>query len=378
MSLVLITGGAGFIGSNLTKVLLNNGYKVRILDNLSPQIHADVPQGLEWLIDERIDFIRGSVSDKSIVEKALDSVDIVVHLAAETGTGQSMYEVEKYYAINVQGTALLFDILTNSKHHVKKIILASSRSIYGEGAFVCPSCADNIRYYPDARKASQLAKHEWEYQCSKCGGTLEPVPTLESDPNKSASLYAATKYAQEDLVRISSASLGIEYSILRLQNVYGEGQSLNNPYTGILSIFSTKIRKGSELPIFEDGLETRDFVHVEDVANAFYAAIASKEPVNDIINVGSGVKTTVKEVAEQLSVAFGTDPNIVITSQYRLGDIRHNYADIHKLKEKLGYEPKIDLAEGLRRFANWVNTQPLPEDKLDKANAELKARNMMG
>ena len=379
MALILITGGAGFIGSHLVELLLENNYKVRILDNLSSQVHGEVPTGLEWLNQKNIEFIRGSITDRKAVEIALKNVDMIVHLAAETGTGQSMYEIEHYNKVNILGTALLFDVLANTEHHkVERIILASSRSVYGEGAYVCSKCDLDKRVYPDFRSAQQLSDHKWEYSCEACGTQLDVVATKETDAIKPASIYAATKYAQEDIVRIACSSQNIDYAILRLQNVYGERQSLNNPYTGILSIFSTKVRKNDKLPIFEDGLETRDFVHVKDVVNSFLAAIQSKKNISNIINIGSGVKTTVREVATKLTEAFNKEVNLQITSEYRIGDIRHNFADINNLKNILNYEPSIDLVEGMQRFATWVQTQPLPEDKLEKANAELKARNMMG
>ena len=223
-----------------------------------------------------------------------------------------------------------------------------------------------------------LAKHRWEHACATCGNALTALATAESDPARPASIYAATKLAQEDLVRITCGSLGLGYAILRLQNVYGEGQSLSNPYTGILSIFSTRIRRELELPIFEDGEETRDFVHVEDVANAALAALTAERAPDSQINVGSGIGTSIAEVARQLGRAFGAAPRLVVTGQYRLGDIRHNRADIARLHEQLDYRPHVPLAEGLQRFAAWVQTQPLPEDRSQAANAELGARGMMG
>lgn len=379
MHKVLITGGAGFIGSHLTRALVVAGHEVRILDCLAPQIHGEVPAGLDWLTGPGIEFMRGSVTDERMVRKALSGVDTVVHLAAETGTGQSMYEIARYNTVNVGGTALLLDVLANDpQRSVKRVVLASSRSIYGEGAYVCPQCDPEERLYPDGRKMAQLAAHRWEHACPGCGEDLQPVATQETDPARPASIYAATKYAQEDLVRVACTALGLDYAILRLQNVYGEGQSLNNPYTGILSIFSTRIRRCQHLPIFEDGLETRDFVHVQDVANSFLAAIQQPGAVSAVINVGMGVKTTVAEIATHLSQAFDTTPNLVTTNEYRMGDIRHNFADIRQLNERLGYQPAVNLDAGMQRFADWVLQQALPEDKLDHANEELKARGLMG
>jgi dTDP-L-rhamnose 4-epimerase len=376
---VLITGGAGFIGSHLTKSLVGAGYGVRILDCLAPQIHGQVPTALDWIESLGVEFIRGSVSDQATVRKVLRGVDTIIHLAAETGTGQSMYEIAHYNNVNIGGTATLLDVLANDRSYsVKRLVLASSRSIYGEGSYICVRCNEQKRHYPDARKLAQLTLHRWEHTCTTCGNDLEPVATREEDSVKPASIYAATKYAQENLVRVACSALGVDYAILRLQNVYGEGQSLNNPYTGILSIFSTRIRRGQYLPIFEDGLETRDFVHVQDVANSFLAAIQFSGTLSDVINVGTGVKTTVAEIAAHLSKAFGTKPNLITTKEYRLGDIRHNFADIARLRTKLDYHPVIDLDTGMERFSNWVLQQSIPEDKLDYANKELKSRGLMG
>lgn len=376
---ILITGGAGFIGAHLTKALLAAGHHVRILDCLSAQIHGEVPTGLDWLVDDGIEFIRGSVTDEVSVRKALVGIDVLVHLAAETGTGQSMYEVARYNKVNVGGTAMLLDALANdSQRSVKRIVLASSRSIYGEGAYTCRYCDKSERIFPIGRSLQQLASHQWEHLCPNCESSMEPVATHENDPAKPGSIYAATKFAQEDLVRVASAALGLDYAILRLQNVYGEGQSLNNPYTGILSIFSTRIRQGQYLPIFEDGLETRDFVHVEDVANAFLAAIKYPDYISDVINVGLGCKTTISDIAANLSRSFGLEPNIVTTKEYRLGDIRHNFADTDKLLKILKFKPTIDVFDGMNRFSDWVKFQPLPLDLLDKANAELRIKKLMG
>ena len=379
MKLVLVTGGAGFIGSHLVPVLRGQGFAVRVLDPLSAQVHGSVPQGLGWLHGDGVEFLRGSVTSRVDLVRALQGAAHVVHLAAETGTGQSMYEIARYNEVNSQGTALLLDVLANdSGHGVKRVVLASSRSVYGEGAYVCPSCSPAARVFPGSRPLEQLAAHRWEPLCAKCGAALMAVPTQESDQVLPASIYAATKFAQEDLVRIGCGSLGIGYGILRFQNVYGEGQSLQNPYTGILSIFSTRVRRGLHLPVFEDGLESRDFVHVSDVAQAVLRCLVSESPVNDVVNVGSGVATSVIEVATLLSRALGSEPQITVTAGYRLGDIRHNFADITRLQARLGYTPAVGLEEGLGRFAKWVLTEPLPEDQLDRVNAELKARKLMG
>jgi dTDP-L-rhamnose 4-epimerase len=378
-STVLITGGAGFIGSHLSRHFLSQGFAIRILDSITPQVHGHVPDGLNWLTHSSIDFIRGSVIDRSLVERAVEGVDVIVHLAAETGTGQSMYEVSRYNFVNSQGTAQLLESIAASRSHcVSKFILASSRSVYGEGAYTCVSCSSiQGRVTPHSRSSEQLASHRWNPICTSCGSDLVSVPTLETDPVRPASVYAATKYAQEDLVRIVCQSIGIDHSILRFQNVYGEGQSLKNPYTGILSIFSTRIRRGLDLPIFEDGLESRDFVHVDDVARAIVAAISSPSPVAGIINIGSGIGTSVIDVAQELMTALGIEVPLRLTGEYRIGDIRHNIADISRFCTLLPGGPRITLAEGLARFAAWVNTQPLPDDLLDSANNQLRERKLM-
>ncbi len=380
MKTVLVTGGAGFIGSHLVPQLLRAGYGVRVLDSLSPQIHGMLPVGLSWLsASANIEFMRGSVTSAADLRRAIDGVSAIVHLASETGTGQSMYEISRYAHENVQGMAMLMQQLVDIKGHgVERVVLASSRSVYGEGSYVLSSAPESPRLTPQARSAEMLKARRWEPVNPSNGEALIAVPTREDDRTQPASIYAATKLMQEDLVRIACGSLGIGHTILRLQNVYGEGQSLLNPYTGILSVFSTKIRSGAVLPIFEDGLESRDFVHVSDVAAAFVAALDTEQPVNSAINAGSGIATPVIEVARALSLAFGAEPNIEVTEQYRLGDIRHNSADISRLGQLLGIAPRVSLEDGLGRFARWVLTQELPEDRLQHANDELKRRNMMG
>ncbi len=375
---VLISGGAGFIGRHLAHRLLADNISIRIVDNLSAQIHGEVPKDLDWLTHPQVEFIRGDIAARTVWEHALEGCDAVVHLAAETGTGQSMYQIAHYNEVNSQGTAILLDILAQQRHpQLKRVVLASSRSVYGEGAYQCDGCGlDSV--YPDSRSASALESHRWEYDCPRCGHELTPRPTREDDRVKPASIYAATKYAQEDLVRIACQALNIGFVIYRFQNVYGEGQSLNNPYTGILSIFSTRVRRNLVLPLFEDGQESRDFVHVADVAEAVALGVTAAVAPNQTYNVGSGVASSVETVATELSKALGAVPSTQVTNQYRLGDIRHCFADMERIRVDLGFVPVIDLAEGLKRFADWVITQPLPEDRLEAANKELKARKLMG
>jgi dTDP-L-rhamnose 4-epimerase len=373
---LLITGGAGFIGTHFSRMAVAAGLRVRILDNLSAQVHGE---NAAFLPLDNVEFQKGDVTDRIDLETALANVHTVVHLAAETGTGQSMYEIERYYRTNVQGTALLFDILANQPNSVKKVILASSRSVYGEGAYICTGCdGGGRRVYPDPRPPAQLAKHDWTPRCPDCGEPAHLAGTRENDRLSPASIYAATKLAQEELVRVGCNSLGIAHTILRFQNVYGEGQSLTNPYTGILSIFSTRIRLGLSLPVYEDGAESRDFVHVEDVVRAVLACIQRQEFSGLTLNIGSGQPISILEVADMLADIMDAPQRPHVTGAYRVGDIRHNYADVTNFRKVMGQVPSIDIDTGLRRFCDWVATQPIPHDLLDKASAELKARNLGG
>lgn len=379
MKIVLILGGAGFIGKNLTILLLSKGIKVRILDTLAPQIHGDAPQNIDWLDHPLVEFFRGSILNRELLKVCLQDVSHIVHLAAETGTGQSMYEIARYNEINSQGTAILMDLLINEKDlTIQQVVLASSRSVYGEGAYTFADCDDKFtRVIPKGRSIERLESQLWDPICPISKKALTPIPTREDDPVNPASIYAATKLAQEELVKISCSAKDIGYSILRFQNVYGEGQSLENPYTGILSIFSTRIRRGMDLPIFEDGNETRDFVHVDDIANAVFACLNSNNKLDTVINVGSGKGTSILAVAEMMVDIFDRQVALRITSEFRLGDIRHNIADISKLRNLLSCNPTVDLASGLKGFIDWVKTQPLPEDRSELANKQLLSRNLM-
>jgi dTDP-L-rhamnose 4-epimerase len=376
---VLITGGLGFIGLALARTLVRRGMAVRLLDNLSPQIHGAVPRPeLGGLREPDVEVMRGDVRQRRDWVSALSDVTAVVHLAAETGTGQSMYRIGDYTHTNVLGTALLLDVLANGPHEVAKLVLASSRAVYGEGAYGCAGCG---LVYPPIRSLGSLQAGQWEPLCPTCCGLIYPVATPETARTSPASVYAATKLAQEDLVRIAASSLGIPFAIFRFQNVYGEGQSLHNPYTGILSIFSNRIRQGKALALFEDGQESRDFVHVSDVIEAVALSLASDGGDGLTMNVGSGEQVTVESIARNLKRQFGASSELVVSGQYRLGDIRHNFADISVIRQALGFSPKVTLEEGIARFVHWVKTQPIaggsPEDGLDRANRELIERGLM-
>ena len=373
---VLITGGLGFIGRHVAHLLIEQGREVLLFDNLSPQTHGAVPElpMQSTLRHARVEIYRGDVRRQSDWERVLPEVSQIVHLAAETGTAQSMYEVFRYTETNVSGMALLLDYLANRRHKVSKIILASSRSVYGEGAYRCPHCG---LVYPPARSESRLRSEQWEPACPGCGGPIEATATPEDAKLAPASIYAATKLAQEDLLRIATKALGIPAVILRLQNVYGEGQSLRNPYTGILSIFSNQLRLGKALNLYEDGLESRDFVHVSDVARAIALVLAIEAADGHTLNVGSGCATTIEEVARLLGEHFGGKAPPVVSGQYRLGDIRHGLADLTAIQATLGFEPAVSLEQGLGRFAAWVKTQPVEPDQLARATQELLDRGLM-
>jgi len=371
----LITGGLGFIGLHVAKDLVAHGWKVILFDSLSPQIHGALPCISEDILAEpHVEVVRGDVRDTDSMKAALLMADAVIHLAAETGTAQSMYQVSHYNLVNSQATACLMDILANEMHSIKKIILASSRSIYGEGAYHCP---EHGMVFPNSRGLEELKMGRWDPCCPLCNDAIRAIPTPESSPARPASIYAATKLAQEDLVRIGGAALNIDTVVLRLQNVYGAGQSLHNPYTGIISIFSTRIRRRMSLPIFEDGKESRDFVHVKDVARSFRLALTCEAASGKIINIGVGTPTSVMEVANLLVDKLQGKVRPSVTGQYRLGDIRHCYADLSNASTLLGFVPEIGIEKGLEQFVEWVLSQPLHDDGLDKANEELRRRRMM-
>jgi dTDP-L-rhamnose 4-epimerase len=373
---VLITGGLGFIGLEVAKLLVERRYPVLLFDNLSPQIHGAIPDlaALRLLRNSRVEVLRGDVSKPSDWAAALENTAAVVHLAAETGTAQSMYEISRYTETNVGGTAALLNHLANHKHVVRKVILASSRAVYGEGAYQCKRCG---LVYPPARSEEMFRSSEWQPMCPTCQSSIDAIATTEEARTAPASIYAATKLAQEDLVRVAAKALGIPAVIFRFQNVYGEGQSLKNPYTGILSIFSNQLRMGKTIHLYEDGQESRDFVHVSDIARAVVSGLASEGANGATLNVGSGQPTSVKQVALLLQERFGGKTEPLISGQYRLGDIRHGYADVTAIRARLQFAPEIALDVGLTRFVEWVKTQPVEPDRLDKATAELVAHGLM-
>ena len=377
MKNILITGGAGFIGSNLALKLIMKGYKVTVLDNLSPQIHGENPENTSPLyisIKDKVQFIKGSVTCREDWLKALKNQECVVHLAAETGTGQSMYEIEKYVNTNIGGTAILLDILANTKHSVKRVVVAESRAIYGEGRYFSEEL--NRFVYPTERKDEDMKKGDFEVKYKDYIHPLKLVGTTEDSAIHPTSIYGITKQVQGQLVHLVCASLGIDSVSFRYQNVYGPGQSLLNPYTGILSIFSTRIKNGKGINIFEDGKESRDFVYIEDVVDATILGIEVKEASGHAFNIGTGVPTDVLTVARTLMDKYGVEVPLTISGNYRLGDIRHNYADISLARKILGFEPKWSFSEGIGSFVKWVNKQDVKDDKYEASIVELKKKGL--
>ncbi|MBB6240093.1 dTDP-L-rhamnose 4-epimerase [Pedobacter sp. AK013] len=376
MKKVLITGGAGFIGSNLALKLIAKGYEITVLDNLSKQIHGDEPEissPLYLSIKDKVNFIHGTVESKEDLKQAIAGQDIIVHYAAETGTGQSMYQIEQYTNVNIGGTAAMLDILANAEHNVKKIIIASSRSIYGEGKYL----SENLGYvYPSHRSDEIMKTGDFEVKYPNSTGTLTLVATDEESKIHPSSVYGITKQNQEQMIMTVCPTIGIAPVAFRYQNVYGPGQSLSNPYTGILSIFSTLIRNNKEINVFEDGKETRDFVYIDDVVEATILGIEKDEANGQVFNVGTGVATTVLTVVEELLKNYNKQVPVKISGNYRLGDIRHNFADLKKISALLGFKPSVTFQEGIKNFADWVNTQEIKGDKYDQSIQEMKQKGL--
>lgn len=373
---ILITGGAGFIGSNLALKLIEKGNNVTVLDNLSPQIHGENAEENSFLflkIKNKVNFIKGTVTSKEDWSRAIKGQDVIVHLAAETGTGQSMYEIEKYTTVNIGGTAIMLNLLANHPHNVKKVVIASSRSIYGEGKYWSDEL--NSFVYPKHRTDEYMANDDFEVKFDGVKNTLQLVGTDENSKIHPSSVYGITKQNQEQMIMTVCPTIGIAPVAFRYQNVYGPGQSLSNPYTGILSIFSTLIRTNKAINVFEDGKESRDFVFIDDIVDATILGIEKEEANNEVFNVGFGEPTDVLTVAETLINKYGINVPINITGNYRLGDIRHNFADLTKIK-KIGFEPKYNFEKGISIFCEWVNEQEILESKYEDSINEMKQRGL--
>jgi len=365
---ILVTGGAGFVGSHLVDALVEKGHRVRILDSLVEQVHGGKKPAY---LNEHAEFIYGDVCDKEAVAKSIDGVDVVYHQAAAVGVVQSMYEIPRFVKSNDFGTAVLLDEISKRRDKIKKIIVASSMSIYGESTNLCEKC--DKEFFPELRSEEQLANHLWEFSCEVCGSELKPIGTREDKPLCPTTVYAVNKWAQEQYCLTFGRAYKIPTVALRYFNILGTRQSLSNPYTGICAIFSSRLLNNERPLIFEDGNQTRDFVHVSDIVQANLLALDSDKADYEAINVGTGEAFSVRMIAESIAKGLGKEITPEISEKYREGDIRHCIANISKAKSLLGYEPKVGLADGLREILEWVKVQR-PDDKVAIATEELASR----
>jgi dTDP-L-rhamnose 4-epimerase len=370
--LVLITGGAGFIGSHTADALLAKDYRVRVLDILDPQIHGAGRKRPAYL-DPRVELVVGDVRDRGDLTGVIDGVSAVYHFAAQTGVGQSMYDIQSYCDVNINGTAMLLDVLANADHAVNRVILSSSRAVYGEGLYRCDRCGDIT---PPRRSREQLDAQRWGMICCRCGAEATPVPTPEDKQLEPISVYALTKRVQEDLLRMFAGTYGVPFVILRYFNVYGTRQALNNPYTGIGAIFTNRALSGQDISIYEDGLPGRDFVHVSDVVQANLLALENSGASNGTFNVGSGMRLTVVQLAELILQKLGASVRLRHTGQYREGDIRDCYADLSRSVGVLGYSPAVAFDDGVAELIEWARTQSV-EDRFAEAELALKDRKLL-
>lgn len=367
---ILVTGGAGFIGSFLVDRLIQIGFKVRILDNLEDQVHhGQKPQYL----NRKADFLKGDVRDYGTFKKAIKDIDAIFHLAAAVGVAQSNYQIKKYIDSNMGGLANLLDILVNNKHQVKKIIGISSMTGYGEGNYKCTKCGI-VR--PPLRDVSQLKKKDWHLYCPRCSRIVEPVPTDESALDYPNSIYGFSKTAQQEMTLLIGRLYNIPTVVVRGFNVYGPRQSLSNPYTGVTAIFISRLKNNQPCIVYEDGLQTRDFVSVHDVVEAFIKALQTDEANYQMFNIGSDKGTTILEVARILSKLLGKTGLIKVNQEFRKNDIRHCFADISKAKKVLGWEPKVSLEIGFKELIEWSEGEKA-EDKFSSAEKELRKKGIL-
>jgi dTDP-L-rhamnose 4-epimerase len=372
---ILVTGGAGFIGSHLVdKLIEEKKHEVFVLDNLEEQVHEKSNDTPKYLHKEA-KFIKNSLTNYNELKDLVKECEIIFHLGAVVGVGQSMYQIRKYTETNILGTANLLDILVNCEHSVEKLIIASSNTVYGEGKANCSHCGF---VYPLLRNENQLINKEWGVKCPDCGLKIKPVSTDENTPFNSSSIYALSKQSQEQMGLLIGKTYGINTTVLRFFLVYGTRQALSNPYTGVCSIFSNCLLNGKPPIVFEDGLQSRDFVHVNDVCQALVLAMENEAANGEIFNVGTGQPITIKEVAETISEKINPDLRPEFNQQYRIGDIRHCVADILKIKNKLGYKPNINFKEGIDDLINWIKNKEFQiKDKSQNALDELKEKGLL-
>src|SRR5258708_31022207 len=361
---ILITGGAGFVGSHLADALLAVGHHVRIYDNLTAQVHL---HGVPEYLAADAEFVHGDIRDSAAVRRALAGIDVVFHLAAAVGVGQSMYEIERYMGANTQGTAVLLQQLLDSKSRVEKLVLPSSMSIYGEGKYLCAQCGSVA---PQLRTVEQLRLKQWEPNCPACSEALTPIPTDESKPLQCSSIYALSKKDQEEMSLLFGRTYGLPVVALRYFNIYGTRQALSNPYTGVAAIFASRLMNGNPPLIFEDGSQLRDFVSVEDVVHAKLLAMESSEADGLALNIGSGDPISISEVAAELARAMDSEISAELTQKYRAGAVRHCFADISAARKFLGYVPQVRFANGVKDLVRWLCLQR-PQDRAAEAVAQL-------
>ncbi|MDT5060853.1 MAG: dTDP-L-rhamnose 4-epimerase [Acidobacteriota bacterium] len=366
---VLVTGGAGFIGSHLVDALIERGHRVRVLDALISQVHAN---GKPGYLNPEAEFIHGDVCDTETVSRALDGIDAVYHKAAEVGVGQSMYEIERYVRANDLGTSVLLEAIVK-RGGLRKLVVASSMSIYGEGAYSCMSCGI---INPKLRGVEQLLARRWEIECPVCGSDLSPIPTNEDKPLFPSSVYAITKQNQEQFCLVVGRAYNIPTVALRYFNVYGTRQALSNPYTGVCAIFSSRLLNNQPPMIFEDGEQARDFVHVKDIVQANLLALETDRADYQALNIGTGRHLSIRQIAQLLAQGLGKNIEPEVVGKYREGDIRHCIADISRARHLLGYEPLITLEEGIPELLGWVREQKAM-DQMAQATAELENHHLV-
>lgn len=367
---VLITGGAGFIGSHLADLLISQGHEVTLFDLLHPQVHGPEQKPPDYL-HPAARLIQGDVRDPAALQAALDGIDVVFHFAAYTGVGQSMYQISEYLDVNVQGTATLLEQLSRPSSSVRRLIIASSRAVYGEGAYHCANCGPVA---PLPRTADQLRAGHWQVICPHCGQPIQPIPTPETKTADPRSIYAASKLNQEQISLIVGEAYNLPVVVLRFFNVYGPRQSLKNPYTGVINTFITRLVNGLPPQVYEDGRPSRDFVHVSDVCQACLLAMTSVTAAGQILNVGSGQPLSLLEVAQTIARHLN-GPSPIITGQYRLGDIRHCHADLTRSRQQLGYTPQVPFDAGIAQLLEQLAGQEWA-DQSAQAEAELIARGL--
>ncbi len=369
MKNILVTGGAGFIGSHIVDALVDRGHRVRVLDALVEQVHNGA--GPQYL-NPKAEFLHGDVCDADLVNRALEGIDVVYHKAAEVGVGQSMYEIGRYVRANDLGTAVLLEAIVKRRPQIKKLVVASSMSIYGEGAYACDSCGP---VQPKLRPLSQLLDRDWEIGCPQCGAKVKPVPTNEDKPLFPSSVYAISKQDQEQFCLVVGRAYDIPVVALRYFNVYGPRQALSNPYTGVCAIFSGRLLNDERPAIFEDGEQTRDFVHVSDIVQANLLALETDKADYQALNIGTGFPISISEIALMLADGLHKDIKPQVTGKYREGDIRHCVPDISRARKLLGYEPKVKLADGIPELLEWVRQQQAANTT--QATAELEQHQLV-